>query len=270
MRLKSWFWISALALFVSSLTAVGLGRNRGSSDRSGDTRGISGDAGRSFPDDKGNRENGEREKEWREFLKESHKAYREWTGATREEQKEFEKYLRDRRHDDRAGVRENESNRGKSDGQYGEPFRDHDRDGWRALHEGDRVWQEYLKERRRSLKDFSRASRRELDEFFDYLRSRGYSHRERYWWDRDFEPRNGACFYTDSKYGGERFCLDRSESVSFVGDHFNDRISSIQIFGRARVTIYKHKNYGGSRHTYADDARHLGDFNDEISAIKVR
>ena len=58
--------------------------------------------------------------------------------------------------------------------------------------------------------------------------------------------------------------------VSSVGEHYNDRISSIRIFGRARVTIYKHTNYGGSHRTYTDDAPHLGDFNDEITAIEVR
>lgn len=270
MRIKLWFWISALALFGGSLAAAASDRDQNSTDRSRDSRETIGNTGRGFPDDTLDLESGKREIEWRVFLKEKRKAYKEWTRATREEQREFERYLRDRRKDYRADVREREGESSDVDRRYGMSSPGQDRDEWGDLHERDRAWREYLKERRRPLMSYSRASRRELDDFFDYLRNRGYSYRARYWWDRDYEPRNGACFYTDSKYGGERFCLDRNENVSFVGGHYNDRISSIRVFGRARVTIYKHKNYGGSRRTYTDDARHLGDFNDEISAIEVR
>ena len=149
-------------------------------------------------------------------------------------------------------------------------------DQWANQRERESEWREYLRARNMSYKDYPRASRQEQEGFDDYLRDRGYDRDYRYEdrngsrWGSNNQPRNGACFYTNSEYRGESFCLDSNERVSSVGGHYNDRISSIQIFGRARVTIYKHANYGGSHRTYTDDAPHLGNLNDEITAIEVR
>ena len=147
-------------------------------------------------------------------------------------------------------------------------------DRWEDQREREKQWREYLRARNRQYRDYSRASRQELDDFYNYIRGRGYRYgyedRNGSGWGSGNEPRDGACFYTDSDYRGERFCLNSNERVSSVGGRYNDRISSIRIFGRARVTVYKHTNYGGSHRTYTHDAPHLGDLNDEITAIEMR
>jgi hypothetical protein len=85
------------------------------------------------------------------------------------------------------------------------------------------------------------------------------------------EPRNGACFYKDADYRGDSFCLNVGESLRNVEDRFNDGISSIQVFGRSRVVVHEHTNFGGARRNFTGDVSNLaGDFNDIISSIEVR
>jgi hypothetical protein len=85
------------------------------------------------------------------------------------------------------------------------------------------------------------------------------------------EPRDGACFYRDAGFRGDRFCMNAGERLRNVEDRFNDAISSIQIFGRGRAVVHEHENFGGARRTITGDVSNLGgDFNDRISSIEVR
>ena len=86
---------------------------------------------------------------------------------------------------------------------------------------------------------------------------------------RGNEPQNGACFYTDADYRGEQFCVNSNESQRNLGERYNDRISSIQIFGRAQVTVYQDENFNGSRQTFRQDVPNLRDWNDRISSFQV-
>jgi len=86
-----------------------------------------------------------------------------------------------------------------------------------------------------------------------------------------YEPRNGACFYLDADYRGDSFCINSGESRRNVEDRFNDKISSVRVFGRARVVVYEHENFGGASRTIAGGGvPNLGDFNDKITSIEVR
>ena len=96
------------------------------------------------------------------------------------------------------------------------------------------------------------------------------SDRESGGYDRGGEPRNGACFYTDADYRGERFCLGTGERLRNVRDRFNDRISSIRMFGRARGTIYEDENFSGASRTFNRDVPNLHGFNDKITSVEVR
>jgi Protein of unknown function (DUF3011)/Peptidase inhibitor family I36 len=87
----------------------------------------------------------------------------------------------------------------------------------------------------------------------------------------------GACFYKDSNFRGEYICLRRGESRPTIG--MNDRISSIRVFGGARVTFYIDANFSGQRgNTPADIANLSGwrvpgtnhSWNDHISSIRVQ
>ena len=83
------------------------------------------------------------------------------------------------------------------------------------------------------------------------------------------EPRNGACFYMDEDFRGQSFCLNSGEVNRNVGQ-FNDSISSIRVFGKARVTAFTDENFGGKRREFDRDVRNLQDFNDAITSVRVR
>jgi len=44
-------------------------------------------------------------------------------------------------------------------------------------------------------------------------------------------PRDGACFYKDTKFHGEFFCVESGDSIRHMPDGMNDKITSIRLFG---------------------------------------
>jgi hypothetical protein len=86
------------------------------------------------------------------------------------------------------------------------------------------------------------------------------------------EPRDGACFYEDSDFRGDRFCVHSGDNVGVLPPEWNDRISSIRIFGRAEVTLYRDGEFEGSRARFENDVRNLKHegWNDRVSSLRVR
>jgi len=90
-------------------------------------------------------------------------------------------------------------------------------------------------------------------------------------------PRQGACFYTDAGFQGQRFCLARGQSVTTMPLGFNDEISSVQLFGGASVTIYEHEGFGGQSIGISTTMQNLAGarspngfvWNDQISSLRV-
>jgi len=266
MRLKSCLWISVGIILAASMTLFAQNRNGRSRDNPAaapwadqNSRGDYRDSEKNMRQAEREREkewreaDRERDKEWREYLKARRKAYKEWAKADRQERDDFERYQRDRNREWRKDDRER------------------DKDWREADRERDKEWREYLKARRKAYKEWSRASREERDDFERYRRDRGYSYEGQYGgWESNYEPREGACFYTDADYRGERFCVSGNEAHRYIGDRYNDRISSVRIFGRARVYVYEHENAGGARRLITNDVSNLRGFNDKISSIEVR
>ncbi len=60
-------------------------------------------------------------------------------------------------------------------------------------------------------------------------------------------PRSGACFYKNVNFTGDYFCSERGSNIPQV--KLDDEITSVQIFGRATVTIYKDPNFSGPQAT---------------------
>lgn len=90
-------------------------------------------------------------------------------------------------------------------------------------------------------------------------------------WGRERTPNDGACFYKDPDYRGDYFCARAGESLSFVPDGLNDRISAIRIFGRMEITVFSNERFGGRSTRFDRDVRNLEDegWNDRISSIRV-
>ena len=92
--------------------------------------------------------------------------------------------------------------------------------------------------------------------------------------DRDNRPaRDRICVYEDINYGGRSQCWNADEEErNLNGRGWNDRISSIRVYGRARIEVYRDADYRGQRMRIERDAADLGAINwsDQISSFHVR
>jgi len=88
-------------------------------------------------------------------------------------------------------------------------------------------------------------------------------------WGRQPYPREGACFFEDANYRGDYFCVARGRTYTSLPRGFNDRISSIRVFG-AGVRIYRDRDFHGRSTEVRRDVSNLrGDWRDEVSSIRV-
>jgi hypothetical protein len=88
-------------------------------------------------------------------------------------------------------------------------------------------------------------------------------------WGREALPRAGACFYRDSDFRGEYFCVPRGATYTALPRGFNDSISSIRLFGSG-VRIYKDRDFRGRSSEVRSDVRNLrGNWKDDVSSIRV-
>ena len=83
--------------------------------------------------------------------------------------------------------------------------------------------------------------------------------------------RDGACFYRDSNFRGQYFCVEAGDDVNDLPSDANDRISSIRVFGGATVRVYKDSRFRGDSRRFDSNVRDLDDagFDDEISSIRI-
>lgn len=92
--------------------------------------------------------------------------------------------------------------------------------------------------------------------------------------DRDNRPaRDRICVYEDINYGGRSQCWNADEEErNLSGTGWNDRISSIRVYGRARIEVYRDADYHGQRVRIERDSADLGALNwsDQISSFQVR
>src|SRR5262245_41392672 len=56
---------------------------------------------------------------------------------------------------------------------------------------------------------------------------------------------SGVCFYEHPNFDGRYFCANIGASTPEVPEGTNDKISSIQLFGNASVTVWQDARYGG-------------------------
>ena len=88
----------------------------------------------------------------------------------------------------------------------------------------------------------------------------------------------GACFYNDRNFAGNYICMRRGESRNELGN-LGDDISSIRIFGGARVLFYEDRDFRGRSGSTARDVPDLRQFNvqgsshtwnNRISSVRVQ
>jgi Peptidase inhibitor family I36 len=89
-------------------------------------------------------------------------------------------------------------------------------------------------------------------------------------WGNAALPREGACFYEDRDFHGRYFCVPRGAAYTSLPSGFNDRISSIRVFGSG-VRIWRDRDFRGRSRNINHNERDLhGDWRDVISSIQVR
>jgi hypothetical protein len=98
-------------------------------------------------------------------------------------------------------------------------------------------------------------------------------------WNGGNWERGGACFYTDPGFRGDYFCMRRGDRRASLGD-YGDRISSIRVFGRARVVVFNDRNFESDRDVTDRDIDDLRNWpvttkrphtwNNRISSIRVQ
>jgi len=98
-------------------------------------------------------------------------------------------------------------------------------------------------------------------------------------WGRPSPPKVGACFYRESDFRGEYFCLKMGERWPTMPPGFNDKISSIRVFRGAVVAIFENDGFNGERMRVDSDVDTLKRFplrhdpyhtwNDQISSLAV-
>ena len=99
---------------------------------------------------------------------------------------------------------------------------------------------------------------------------RGWGNNRMPSWSRNAQlPREGACFYEDANYSGEYFCVPRGATYTSLPRGFNDRISSVRVFG-ADVRIFQNPNFRGRTQEIRRDVANLrGNWRDSVSSIRV-
>jgi hypothetical protein len=90
-------------------------------------------------------------------------------------------------------------------------------------------------------------------------------------WGREAFPREGACFFRDTGFKGEYFCVPRGASYPQVPPGFNDQISSVRVFRAGGVLIFGDADFDGRVARLNSDVADLrrGIWNDKISSIRV-
>ncbi len=82
-------------------------------------------------------------------------------------------------------------------------------------------------------------------------------------------PREGACFYEDTNFRGQYFCVPRGATYTSLPRGFNDRISSIRLFG-SEVRIFQDRDFRGRSSEVRTDTPNLrGHWSDNVSSIRV-
>ena len=99
-------------------------------------------------------------------------------------------------------------------------------------------------------------------------------------WGRGRRPNAGACFYRDPNFSGDYFCMTRGMSYESLPPGFNDRITSIRLYGGAEVTVFNDSAFrgvNGSTREPIQDLRYWRlptdpnrSWNDRVSSIQVR
>jgi hypothetical protein len=80
----------------------------------------------------------------------------------------------------------------------------------------------------------------------------------------------GCYYYQHAEWQGMRQAITDGTRQPYVGDEWNDQISSIACNVNCSLTVYQHRDYGGLHRTFYPNIQYVGDaWNDQISSMVV-
>jgi hypothetical protein len=84
-------------------------------------------------------------------------------------------------------------------------------------------------------------------------------------------PQAGACFFDDTNFRGQYFCVAPGDNVAQLPRGVNDKLSSLRIVGPVEVTVFKNTRFKGPWGRFSTDVRDLRKegWNDQISSLRV-
>ncbi len=87
-------------------------------------------------------------------------------------------------------------------------------------------------------------------------------------WDEDGAGR--CVYFGDADFRGPQGVATDGEDVPWIGQNWNDRISSVRCDRRCSLIVYEHANFAGRSERFPGEVRYVGDgWNDRISALRV-
>ncbi len=90
-------------------------------------------------------------------------------------------------------------------------------------------------------------------------------------WGSEPMPQAGVCFFNNTNFGGQYFCVRAGEDLSQLPDGMNDKISSFRVIGSVEVMVFKDASFEGSSGRFLTDVRDLRreGWSDKISSLRV-
>jgi hypothetical protein len=96
-------------------------------------------------------------------------------------------------------------------------------------------------------------------------------------WNQRPNPRRGACFFTTAPFRGNKFCVRAGDKLPALPGNFGGNISSIQVYGGARVRIFNDRNFQNGSTTLTQSVADLRNvpfrgghtWNNRVSSVMV-
>jgi hypothetical protein len=85
-------------------------------------------------------------------------------------------------------------------------------------------------------------------------------------------PPNSCIYYEHIDFDGHSVHIPLGIRRKYVGDDWNDEISSIACANGCRLLVWEHRDFVGASRTFAENGAHQyvgDDWNDSISSMKV-
>ena len=82
-------------------------------------------------------------------------------------------------------------------------------------------------------------------------------------------PFKGCYYYEHDGFKGERREIPFGVRRNYVGDHWNDKISSIACSPGCSLRVWEHRDFKGASRVFQPNTLYVGDsWNDEISSLE--